>query len=116
MSGIFRLIIRICIVVVLALLVVAFFTNPNEEDFKNEVKNQLKSQFADDPDNAAAQFLSDTTSDFTETAIDKFLVRKNYFVCSVYEIHLPFGEYKFLGAYNNFLPLQSDNPLDKLAK
>jgi hypothetical protein len=116
MFGIIRLIIRISILVALGLLVLAYFTNPTEQDFKEEVKEQLKSQFAQDPENPAAQFLSDTTSDFTESAIDKFLVRKNFFICSLYEVQLPFGEYKYLGAYNLFFPLQTDNPLDNLAK
>jgi hypothetical protein len=96
MFGIIRLIIRISVVVALGLLVLAYFTNPTEQDFKEEVKNQLKAQFANDP--------------------DKFLVRKNYFICSMYDVHLPFGEYKYLGAYHVFFPLQKENPLDNLAK
>jgi Domain of unknown function (DUF4359) len=116
MFGIVRLVIRISILVALGLLVLAYFTNPTEQDFKEEVKKQLKSQFASDPENPAAQFLSETTSDFTETAIDKFLVRKNYFVCSLYEVQLPFGDYKYLGAYHLFFPMQEENPLDNLAK
>jgi hypothetical protein len=116
MFGIIRLVIRIAVIIALGMLILAYFTNPTEQDFKEEVKQQLKNQFASDPENPAAQFLSDTTSDFTETAIDKFLVRKNYFICSMYDVHLPFGEYKYLGAYHTFFPLQKENPLDKLAK
>jgi hypothetical protein len=108
MFGIIRLVIRIAVIIALGMLILAYFTNPTEQDFKEEVKQH--------PENPAAQFLSDTTSDFTETAIDKFLVRKNYFICSMYDVHLPFGEYKYLGAYHTFFPLQKENPLDKLAK
>ena len=116
MFGTIRLVIRIAVLVALGLLVLAYFTNPTEKDFKEEVKKQLKLKFAADPENPAAQFLSDTTSDFTETAIDKFLVRKNYFICSMYNVHLPFGEYSYLGAYRMFFPLQKENPIESLAK
>lgn len=98
----------------LLLLVLAFFTNPGMDEFKNEVKSQLNSKVNDETDNPALGYIAEMGRDFTDQIVDKLVLRKNYYVCSIYTVSLPDGDYLFLGAFHMFYPLQEKNPLDML--
>lgn len=112
MFGIIRLIIRIGFILLISLLVLAYFTNPDEAAFKSEIKAQLQQRFENDQNNPAISWIAKEANDFTDKAVDNFTTRKNYFICSIYEVTLPMGTYKYLGAFHVFYPLQDENPID----
>jgi hypothetical protein len=116
MFKLLRLILRIAFIFLIALLVLAFFTNPTLDDFKTEVKSQLNTKVQEETDNPALEYIAEIGIEFTENIVEKMVTRKNYFVCSVYTVSLPDGDYLYLGAFNVFFPLQEKNPLDILSK
>lgn len=113
MFSLIRLIIKIAFILLVGLLVLAFFTNPTLDDYKREAKSKIKEQFdllATDPTLKKVSGIGET---FSEGLIDNMMHRKNYYVCSVFTIETPAGNYDYLGAYNFFYPLQDDDPLQK---
>ncbi len=109
-----RFILRIVVVFLIALLVLAYFTNPTMDEFKAEAKqrfNELVQTQKDDPTLKAIAALSET---FADQVVDKMVVRKNYYICSVYVLSMPDGDYSFLGAYHMFVPLQSKSPFETI--
>lgn len=95
----------------IALLVAAFFTNPTREDFKQEVKTRLDEEFDKHLDNPTMALIVEEGKHFVANMSDKLVTRDNYFICSVYTVQLPTGDYRYLGLFRNFVPLQQDNPL-----
>lgn len=98
------------------LLVLAYFTNPDETEFKTEIKAQLQKKFDTETNNPAISWIAKEANDFTDKAVDNFMTRKNYYICSVYDVTLPMGHYSYLGAFHFFYPLQDENPIDMLGK
>ncbi len=116
MFGLVRLIIRIGSLLLIGILVLAYFTNPDERAFKEEMKTQLKKKFEAEVDNPALSWIAKEANDFADKAVDNFITRKNYYVCSVYLVDLPMGHYKYFGAFRMFYPLQEENPIELLGK
>lgn len=115
MFRILTVIFRIAFIMFFGLIVIALFTNPGMDDFKEEVKKQLNSKVNEETGNPALDYIAQMGLDFTEQIVDKMVVRKNYFLCSVYTVSLPDGDYRYLGAFTLFYPLQEKNPLDILS-
>lgn len=114
MFKIVRLIIRISFLLFIGLLVLAFFTNPSMDEFKKNAKEQLNAQIKSQTDNPSLSYIAALGLDFTDKIIDQLVVRKNYYICSVYTVQLPDGNYSFLGAFHIFYPLQDKNPFDSV--
>jgi hypothetical protein len=112
MFKLIRLIVRIAFILFIGLLVLAFFTNPDMEEFKKQAKEQLNSKVNEQTNNPALGYIAELGLEFTDQIIEKMVIRKNYYVCSVFTISLPDGDYSYLGAYHTFVPLQDKNPLD----
>lgn len=112
MFGIVRLVIRIAFVMLIGLLVLAFFTNPTKEEFSEEVKKQLNQKVENETNNPALSYIAEMGLEFSDQVAEKLVTRKNYFVCSIYTAELPDGEYRYLGAFHMFYPLQDKNPFD----
>ncbi len=115
MFKLLRLIFRIAFVMFIGLLVLAFFTNPSMDDFKAEVKKQLNRKVNEETNNPALSYIAEMGLEFTDNIVDKMVTRKNYFLCSVYTVSLPDGDYNYLGALTVFYPLQEKNPLDMIS-
>lgn len=110
-----RFIIRVVLGLLIALLVLAFFTNPTMEDFKVEAKKQFDEMLKPQTDNPALSYIASMSSDFTDQIVDKMVVRKNYYICSIYTVSMPDGDYQILGAYHLFYPI-GDKDLFEMAK
>jgi hypothetical protein len=54
--------------------------------------------------------------DFIFQALSKLLVTKEYYFFTVHSITLGDGEFKYLGVFGTFIPLQSEDPLQKFYK
>ncbi len=116
MFKLIRLIFKIAFAIFIAMLVLAFFTNPDMEEFKKEAREQLNSKVNEQTNNPALSYIAEMGLEFTDQILEKMTTRKNYYICSVYSISLPDGDYKFLGAFHTFVPLQEKNPLDILGQ
>ncbi len=113
MFSLLRLIIKIAFFLLLLLLVGAYFTNPSLENFKAEVRTQVKSQLDKLSDDPTLSIIASLGADFSDDMVDKLITRKEYYICSVYVIELPTGNYEYLGAFKIFYPLQDENPMEK---
>lgn len=116
MFKLIRLIVRISFFILLLLLVAAFFTNPSLDDFKNETRSQIKTQMDELSNDPTLSIISAMGANFSDKMIEELIVRKEYYICSVYIIELPTGNFKYLGAYKMFFPLQDENPIEKFIK
>lgn len=106
-----RFIFRLASIMFLALIVIAFITNPSQEDFQKEVETRLQEEFDEHLDNPLLAMAAEESKSFASSMASKLTVRDNYGICSVYTLELPTGNYKFLGAFKKFIPLQEANPL-----
>lgn len=109
-----RLIIRIVAIFFVGLLILAYFTNPTMEEFKQEAKYRFSEMIDSQTDNPTLKLISSIGIDFADNVVEKMVIRQNYYFCSIYTVQLPDGDYKFLGVFHQFIPLQSKNPFDVL--
>ncbi|MFZ4784879.1 MAG: DUF4359 domain-containing protein [Flavobacteriales bacterium] len=107
-----RLIFRIGFALFIAALIFAAFTNPTQADFNNEVETRLQQEFDEHLDNPLLAMAAQESKSFAVDLAEKMTNRDNYFVCSIFTLQTPKGDYRFLGAFNHFVPLQSEDPLD----
>ncbi|MDZ4822591.1 MAG: DUF4359 domain-containing protein [Flavobacteriales bacterium] len=109
-----RAILKFSLILLLIFLVIACITNPDKEAFKLMVEDQIKREL---PEISGSPLIGIATGEAVQYAsqwIEKFVVRKNYYVCSVYTVRLPQANYSYLGAFTTFLPLQDENPVDAI--
>lgn len=106
-----RFIFRLASIMFLALIVIAFFTNPSKEDFQKEVETRMQAEFDEHLDNPLLAMAAEESKSFASSMASKLTVRDNYGICSIYTLELPTGNYRYLGAFKNFIPLQETNPL-----
>lgn len=107
-----RFIFRLASIVFLALLVIAFFTNPSQEDFQKEVEKRMQEEFDAHLDNPLLAMAAEESKSFASSMASKLTKRDNYAICSIYTIELPTGKFRYLGAFKLFIPLQQNNPLN----
>ncbi len=112
----FKSILKVAMLILAVLLVVAWFTNPEKEDFALRIKMELDKEVNSNNDNPALQYIAEIGLKFTKHVAEKMMVRKNYGICSIFVISLPDGDYSYLGAFGNYFPLQTKNPLDQINK
>lgn len=105
-----RLIVRIAFVIFVALLVLAFFTNPDEAAFRQKMIDEVHAEYADELSDPSRSWIGNLGTTFGEMAANKMVVRHNYYICSVYTVELPYGKFRYLGAFHLFFPLQKDSP------
>ncbi len=90
---------------ILILVVVFLFTkNPSEEQFTTYLKERIEKQAKGDE-----TLTGDLTRLFSGPAASLAglgTVRKEYFLCSTYELGLPGQEHLFLGIFDHFIKLR----------
>lgn len=106
-----RFIFRLASIIFIALIVIAFFTNPSKEDFQKEVEKRMQEEFDEHLDNPLLAMAAEESKSFASSMATKLTTRDNYGICSVYTLELPTGNYRFIGAFKTFIPLQESNPL-----
>jgi len=92
----------------IALLLVLFFTNPDEQDFRDEIARKIAAM-----PSAGSVLDSKTVGTLGGWAVEKMTRRKNYLFFSTYEIdtsllqlmNINVPRMKFLGAFKRFIPL-----------
>ena len=91
--------------IILVLVIVFLFTkNPSEEQFTTYLKERIEKQAKGDE-----TLTGDLTRLFSGPAASLAglgTVRKEYFLCSTYELGLPGQEHLFLGIFDHFIKLR----------
>jgi hypothetical protein len=105
------LIVKVGLVLTVVLLAAAAITNPTEEDFSNVVADRLNAEYKDQLENPAFKAIAEEVTSFAAAASKNLTQRDNYWICSVFTLDLPYGKYRYFGAFTTFVPLQSDDPL-----
>ena len=91
------------IILILAIILL-FSTNPSEQQFTSYLKDKTREQAKRDD-----TFTGDLTRMFSGPAASLAglgTVRKDYFLCSTYELGLPGEEHLFLGIFYHFVKLK----------
>jgi len=110
MFGFLRFFFRLFLFILLAASIAAYFTNPSKSDFAEKAEKVLNDRLKGSLEEA--EFPEDYTG-ITRELIEGMVGHQNYYVCGVFTVKLPFGpEYRFLGVYGQFIPLQRANPFE----
>lgn len=114
MFKLIRLVFRVVMLAFIALLILAYFTNPTMDDFKAEARSQFGEMVKKQSEDPTLSLIASMSGNFTDQIVDKMVARKEYYICSVYVLELPDGNYSFLGAFRMFFPLQKKNPFESV--
>lgn len=106
-----HLIVKVGLGLTAVMLVAAAITNPSEDDFGREVAKRLNAEYKDQLENPAFKAIAEEATSFAAAASKNLTQRDNYLICSVFTLDLPYGKYRYFGAFTTFVPLQSDDPL-----
>jgi len=106
-----HLIVKVGIGLTAVLLATAAVTNPTEEDFGEVVAERLNAEYQDQLDNPAFKAIAEEATTFAAAASKNLIHRENYVICSIFTIDLPYGKYRYFGAFTTFVPLQKEDPL-----
>jgi len=91
-------------IILILVIVLLFSTNPSEQQFTSYVKGRIEKEAKGDETLAGdiTRLLSGPAASLAGLGT----VRKNYFLCSTYELGLPGEEHLFLGIMDNFIKLK----------
>lgn len=79
--------------------------NPSKDDFINYASNLIKDQIRDANYTSIGivnNFIASMSGDVINQALDYFVVREDYYICSVYTINEIDTEHWYLGIGNKF--------------
>jgi hypothetical protein len=93
----------IWIIFILA-IVLLFSTNPSEQQFTSYLKDKIQDQVKGDE--TLTGDLTRLLSGPAASLAGLGTVRKDYFLCSTYELGLPGEEHLFLGILDNFIKIK----------
>jgi hypothetical protein len=110
MFGILRFLFRTLLVLLIIAAVVGYFTNPTSADFAEKADTELRKRLGE---NGMPEEVSEAGASLTRELIESMVRHTNYYVCGVFTITVPMDKYySFLGIFGQFIPLQSDTPLE----
>lgn len=92
------------LIIFILLIVLLFSTNPSEQQFTSFLKDRIEKQAKGDD-----TLTGDLTRLFSGPAASIAglgTVRKDYFLCSTYELGLPGEEHLFLGILDHFVKIK----------
>jgi hypothetical protein len=92
------------LVIFILTLVLLYATNPSEQQFTSFLKENIREQAKGDE--TIAGDLTRILSGPAASLAGMGTVRKNYYLCSTYEMELPGEEHLYLGILDHFLKLK----------
>jgi len=106
------------LVVLVAILgVVALFTCPDKSDFKDfvgkKVEDQLKKQQEGDS-SLLQELINPVLVSGAAIIAAEMADEEDYHVCKVFTVRYKREDYKYVGIFTTFLPLQIKTPLDAM--
>lgn len=101
--------------ILIVLLAGLYFFNPTREDFKQFVEDRLEEKMQEEGiEGELGDLLSGGASKLAAGVVDKMTERKDFLLFSIYEIPMSDEEYKYLGIFKIFIPLQEKQPTELL--
>lgn len=101
-------------ILLVVIIVAAFFTNPNEKAFKTEIEEQLIKEMK----SAEGQFIVGEvlSSKFLETLLWSFVHvdYQDYKLCSTFELKAGDKQMKFFGIFGQIIPISGSGAITKL--
>jgi hypothetical protein len=91
-------------IILILVIVLLFSTNPTEQQFTSFLKDRIEKQAKGDE--TLTGDLARLFSGPAASLAGLGAVRKDYFLCSTYELGLPGGEHLFLGIFDHFIKLR----------
>jgi len=92
------------LVILVLTLALLFATNPSEQQFTSFLKEKIREQAKGDE--TVAGDLTRILSGPAASLAGMGTARKNYYLCSTYEMELPGGEHLYLGILDHFFKLK----------
>lgn len=92
------------LVILVLTLALLFATNPSEQQFTSFLKEKIREQAKGDE--TVAGDLTRILSGPAASLAGMGTVRKDYFLCSTYEMNLPGEEHLYLGILDHFFKLK----------
>lgn len=101
------------IILLAIILVGSFMSNPTKKDFEIFVKEHIEERAAESVgETEFGALLGGLFSGFGAAAVDKMTVRKDFYIASLYTVKMDKRDYKYLGLFSKFIPLQLESPLE----
>lgn len=98
-----------------ALIAAAAISNPSKADFQAKMEGRMKEEYAEQISSPVFKDIAELGLAFISKLIVEDCKRDNYFVCSVYTVELPIGDYKYVGLFGTFIPLQEKDPIKDIS-
>jgi len=100
-------------VFLILMLFLAFLTKPDEEKFLTKAQAEINIRAESLSKDPVMLDVVKIQKDFIFQALSKLLETKSYWFFTVHTITLGDGEFRYLGLYGTFIPLQKEDPLQK---
>ncbi len=104
------------IVFFILMLLTAFYTKPDEGKFLQVAQEKINEHADGLSKDPVMIDVVKIQKDFIFQALSKLMVTREYYFFTVHSITLGDGKYKYLGVFGTFIPLQSEDPLQKFYK
>jgi hypothetical protein len=98
------------------MLIAARWTKPDEGKFLHIAQEKINDHADGLSKDPVMIDVVKIQKDFIFQALSKLLVTKEYYFFTVHSITLGDGEFRYLGVFGTFIPLQSEDPLQKFYK
>lgn len=97
----------------LILLLLAGFTKPTRDNFLKEAQTKVMEMAGSISTDPVMVDVVKMQQDYLMLAMEKTVHSKDFYFFNVQSFELGDGEYKYLGVFGHFFPLQKQNPLDQ---
>ncbi len=95
------------------MLLLAYLTKPDDKKFLSKAQSEINIRAESLSKDPVMQDVVKIQKDFIFQALTKLLETKSYLFFTVHTITLGDGEYKYMGLFGTFIPLQKEDPLQK---
>lgn len=89
-----------------------YFTKPNLEDFKSFAQEAMEKRMSEEETLAEYQGLQEGLGTLGKEMIGLFTRETDLVLCRVYTVNFGQKNYRYVGVFKIFIPLQIANPLD----
>ncbi len=97
----------------LLLVVVSFFTKTTQEEFQQRAMQEWKKHNEKMASNPVMEDVIEVQDEFMTKALEHLVVVDDFGICSLFTLHLPDGDYRYLGVFHQIVPLQKSNPINQ---
>ena len=97
----------------LVLLVAAGLTKPTRQDFLTQAQSQVMAAASEISSDPVMVDVVKMQEDYLMLAFEKTIHSKDFYFFNVQSFQLGDGEYRYIGVFGHYFPLQNQNPLNQ---